>query len=58
MGVYQATLNGSGIRFKRPRALASIMAAWERYTVSLTWVRQASEEGLRTALKDLSGNTY
>jgi hypothetical protein len=57
MGVYQATLNGNIIRFKRPRAFSNLLAAWEKYTISLLWVRAAAEDGVRAALKDLTGRT-
>ena len=56
MGMYQATLNSTAIRFKRPQAWLSLMASWEKYTIGLTWVMVAAEDGVRTAIKELSGN--
>jgi hypothetical protein len=56
MGVYQATVNRDTIIFKRPHAWLSLMAAWEKYTIGLTWVRVAIEDGVRKAFKELSGN--
>ena len=56
MGVYQATVNSNAIRFNRPHAWLSLMAVWERHTIGLTWVMVATEDGVRKAFKELSGN--
>jgi hypothetical protein len=56
MGVYQATVNRSTIDFRRPHAWSSLKAAWDKYTISLTWMRVAAEDGLKIAFRELSGN--
>jgi hypothetical protein len=56
MGVYQATVNNDIMRFKRPHAWLTLKAAWEKYSIGLTWMRLAAEDGVRIAFKELSGN--
>jgi hypothetical protein len=56
MGVYQATVNSSTIRFEEPHVWLSLKAVWEKYSIGLTWVRVTAEDGVRIAFKELSGN--